>query len=426
MPHEPGQNPSILNTSSPAPASAHDRPNDHVINLSESVKGQESGNVTDAEPLVETSASALTPKFIKEDGTALIKIISPGWGSSGYYSQAMLERDSPEIYKAGTQMFVDHPTAVDEKARPERSLTNLAGFITEDAKYLKEGPQGPGAYAKAKIFSPYRNFLNEAAEIIGVSHRSIGKVAAGSAEGKQGKIVESLTKCFSVDFVTLPGRGGAIVPMLEAYRKNSESPADHELNEDNAEEIMPGNDKETVLTVESIRKTNPGLLTELKEAVLQEIQASVAHKLQEADQKKVLKENQDMKVELARLREAQVIQEAGKIVGKALEKTTLPEITRTRLLESVPKLATMKDGKLDEAAFNTAVTEAIKVETDYVAKLTESGKVKGMGGHTTPAGTGAGTGPVSELKEAFKAAYLRDGLTVEEADRRATIAAGGR
>jgi len=422
MPQEPGQNSTILINVRSAPAFAHDRPNDHVTILSESAKGQESGNVTDTEPLVETSASALTPKFIKEDGTALIKIISPGWGSSGYYSAAMLERDSPEIYKAGTQMFVDHPTAVDERARPERSLTNLAGFITEDAKYLKEGPQGPGAYAKAKIFSQYRNFLNEAAEIIGVSHRSIGKVATGSAEGKQGKIVESLTKCFSVDFVTLPGRGGAIVPMLEAYRKNTESLADHELNEDITEEIMAGNDKETVITVESLRQTHPALVAQIKESVLQEIKASEATKLQEAEHSRVLKENQDMKAELDRLREAQVIQEAGKIVAKALEKSTLPDITRTRLQESIPKMARMKDDKLDEAAFTTVVAEAIKTETDYVAKLTESGKVKGMGGGTG----GSGNGGSSKLKESFIKTFRAQGKSQKDAEMMAELAVNGR
>jgi DNA primase catalytic subunit len=206
--------------------------------------------------------------------------------------------------------------------------------------------------------------------------------------------------------------------MLEAYRKNSESladqepPAEHELNEDNTEEIMAGNDKETVLTVESIRKTNPALFTELKEAVLQEIQTSESHKKQDEDNKRVLKENQDMKVELARLQEAQAIQAAGKIVIKALEKSTLPEITKTRLIETVPKLATMKDGKLDEAAFTTAVTEAVKTETDYVAKLTESGKVKGMGGS---ASTGD-TGDNSKLKESWINTFKAQGKSQKDAE----------
>jgi len=421
MPQEPGPNSPILITTDPAPASAHDRPNDHVTNFSESDKGQESGNVTDAEQLIETSAAALSPKFIKEDGTALIKIITPGWGSSGYYAGAMLERDAPAVYKAGTQMFMDHPTAADEKARPERSLANLAGYITEDGKFLKEGPQGPGVYARAQILSPYRNFLNEAAQIIGVSHRALGKGISGSAEGKQGKIIESLTRCLSVDFVTLPGRGGAVVPMLEAYRKNAEQLAEHETITENHEDNMANEPKETVLTVESLRQTHPTLVKELKESVLQEIQASEATTTKEADHAKVLKENQDMKVELDRLREAQVIQEAGKIVVKALEKSTLPEITKTRLIETVPKLARMKDGKLDETAFTTAVTEAIKTETDYVAKLTESGKVRGMG-----SGSGKSSDKGSALKESFKKSFLAQGKSEKDAELMAESAVRGR
>ena len=407
MPQEPGPNSPILITADPAPAFAHDRPNDHVNTFSES-KGQESGNVTDAEQLIETSAAALGPKFIKEDGTALIKIITPGWGSSGYYAGAMLERDAPAVYKAGTQMFMDHPTAADDKARPERSLTNLAGFITEEGKFLKEGPQGPGVYARAQILSPYRNFLNEAAQIIGVSHRALGKGISGSAEGKQGKIIESLTRCLSVDFVTLPGRGGAVVPMLEAYRKNAEQLAEHETITENNEDNMANEPKDTVLTVESLRQTHPTLVKELKESVLQEIQASEATRTKEADHAKVLKENQDMKVELDRLREAQVIQEAGKIVVKALEKSTLPEITRIRLIESVPKLARMKDGKLDEAAFAEAVTAAIKTETDYVAKLTESGKVKGMGG--------SGPADPTKVKESWIRSFKAQGKSQKDAE----------
>jgi len=118
-----------------------------------------------------------------------------------------------------------------------------------------------------------------------------------------------------------------------------------------------------------------------------------------------------MKVELDRLREAQVIQEAGKIVAKALEKSTLPEITKTRLLESVPKLARMKDGKFDEAAFNTAVTEAVKTETDYVAKLTESGKVKGMGGSA-----GSSDKDTAKLKESWINTFKAQGKSQKDAE----------
>lgn len=421
MPQDPGQNPSLLND--PHPASAHDRPNDHVNTFSESDKGQESGNVTDIETFVEAATEGQQPNFINKNGNALVKIIKPGWGSSGYYKESALERDGPKVYAYGTHMHMDHPTALDEKARPERSLTTLASVITSPGKYLKNGPNGEGVYAEVHVFKPYREALNEMAPFIGLSHRALGRGPTGTVEGRTGKIIESLHKCLSVDWVTLPGAGGSVVQMLEAWRNDHEQPADNEtLTEqasitENQEDIMTGNDKETVLTVELLRETRPDLYTKVKEAALQEIQASEATRQAKADHDKVLKENQDMKVELDRLREAQIIREAGKIVAEALKTSTLPEITKTRLMESVPKLATVKDGKLDPA-FTEAVKAAIKTETDYVAKLTESGKVKGMGGSST-----GGSEPLTEaaMKERTEN-FLELGMSKEAAE----IAAKGR
>jgi len=172
----------------------------------------------DAEQFVETSPTALPGKFIREDGNALVKIIAPGWGSSGYYSKEMLKRDASRVYVPATHMHIDHPTSSQEKGRPERSLTTLAGVITEKARFLENGPNGPGVYAEARVFEQYRNFLNETAPFIGISHRALGKAKTGEAEGRSGRIIESLEKCLSVDFVTLPGAGGSLVQMYESWR----------------------------------------------------------------------------------------------------------------------------------------------------------------------------------------------------------------
>jgi hypothetical protein len=395
------------------------------VNIFSESNRQESGNVTDQlEELVETSfAAPLERNFIKPDGSARVRIIAPGWGSAGYYPESMLQRDAANVYVPATHQYIDHPTKTEEKERPERSLKDLSAVITGNVRYESQGVPIPGVYADIHVFKQYREFLNEKAPYIGVSHRAIGKRVTGTAEGKQGKIIESLHKCLSVDFVTKPGAGGGIMPMLEAYeayRKNVESLTEHETITENHEENMANEPKETILTAESLRQTHPTLVKELKESVMQEIQASEATKTKDADHAKVLKENQDMKVELDRLREAQIIQEAGKIVAKALEKSTLPDITKTRLIESVPKLARAKDGKLDEAAFTEAVTAAIKTETDYIAKLTESGKVRGMGGN--PGAPAKGTA----LKESFKATFLKQGKPEKVAEQMAEAAAAGR
>jgi hypothetical protein len=47
----------------------------------------------------------LTEGAVRKDGTALIKLIQPGWGSSGYYPAAVLERDGPTVFKTAPKCF---------------------------------------------------------------------------------------------------------------------------------------------------------------------------------------------------------------------------------------------------------------------------------------------------------------------------------
>jgi hypothetical protein len=454
------------------------------------------------EQFEEASPKALPAKFVNENGDAMIKIIAPGWGSSGYYPEAMLERDAPKVYVPALHMHIDHPTPTQEKGLPERSLKTLAGVITGEGKYLKDGVQGPGVYAPAKIFSQYRNFLNEMAPFIGVSHRAIGKAVPGTAEGKSGKIIETLQKVMSVDFVTLPGAGGGIVQMYESFRETGQTTIQEAagcklalsdvypdqqwddlsstekshfrslfawVSGDGMEDChLPIKDKSGAIVPDCVRNALARLnqvqglsgdeearvrsklegilntinkesetmdmktlkIEELKEARPDMIKAIVDEAERSEQFKKnrdemtaelegLKKENTDMKAEVSRLQEVRAIQEAAAYVGKELSKTSLPDVTKTRLAEGLPKSVTMKDGKLDEAAFAETVKTAIKTESDYVAKITEAGKVRGFGGGQS--GEKDGT-----LKETFKQTYLAQGLSEAEAEKRAALAAQGR
>ena len=107
---------------------------------------------------------------------------------------------------------------------------------------------------------------------------------------------------------------------------------------------------------------------------------------------------------------------------KKLESGTaeLEGILWGRLMDTLPKSITMKEGVLDTEAFKTVLTESVKAETEYIAKLTEAGKVRGFGGK--PADPNA----KGVLKESFKDTFLAMGMTKEEAEKKATIAAEGR
>lgn len=169
---------------------------------------------------------------VGQDGTAYLKLIAPGWGSSGYYSKEVLKRDGPAIFKAGTKNFWNHPTAAEESSRPEGDLRDLASVLTEDARYDDNGPAGPGLYAKANVMPHFREHVDSLAKHIGMSIRASGRAKEGKAEGKSGPIIEQLSRGVSVDYVTTPGAGGKILQLFEAARsRQSITGGDNDMDE---------------------------------------------------------------------------------------------------------------------------------------------------------------------------------------------------
>ena len=173
------------------------------------------------------------PKLITEAGTLtapsptgklMITLITPGWGSSGYYSEKILEQAAKDkVFPAGTQMHIDHMSSSDEYERPAGSLTTLAAVLEEDAvwdpAYLDEetGKKGRLA-APALLGSKFRPEITEFAKYIGTSVAVGVDMKAGEAEGRRGQIIEAMYphKLNRVDFVTVAGRGGKIDKVIEA------------------------------------------------------------------------------------------------------------------------------------------------------------------------------------------------------------------
>ena len=335
----------------------------------------------DVVPLIEAKTD--------DKGTIPIKIIDPGWGSSGYYSREVLQQAvNARVYAAGTQMFWNHPSKTDEKDRPERDLRDLAGVLTEDAWWDEHGPKGPGVYARAKVFSPYRDAVAEMGPYIGLSHYVWGESKTGEAEGKKGDIITRIVAARSVDFVTVPGRGGAIAEAFRAARP--QVPTDEQKT---AGDCSMGETTTPRLTLESLRKEHP----EIIEALWTEFENSAAMKEAQAQQEKKLAETEkaleEAKAENARLKEALLLVEARTFVEKKVKASTLPEISKTRVAEALAKDPVVKDGKIDETAYAAKIEAAIKSEAEYLANL-GAGKVSGMG-------TGAPT--EKTLEEAEKA-----------------------
>ncbi len=319
----------------------------------------------------------LIEKAVRPDGTVPIKLIAPGWGSSGFYSKDVLERDGPAAFPRGTKMYWNHQTAVEEAERPEGDLRNLASEFINGATYQEMGKSGPGLYADAKVFGAYKPHIEELAPHIGTSIRARGIATQGEAEGRKGNIIEKISQGISVDYVTQAGAGGQIVQLFESARP---APAHMEAKQ------------------------------EVKQVDEKEVQA-----LKEAADK-AAKDNEALLAEVARLKEAAVLREARDIAAAEIGKAPLPAITQERLIEAVALHPVMKDGVLDREEFGKVVEATIKTEREYIATLTGSGIIKGMGGTAT-----ADMGHKA-LSESFVNLYRAQGKNKEEAEKLAELA----
>lgn len=145
------------------------------------------------------------------DGKYRIRIIVPGQGSSGIYTAENLAESAP-LFKAGTEMFIDHPTETEEWERPERSIRDYAGVFLEDATVGEDG----ALYTVCKVFSGVNELIEDKWEHIGVS------INAWCADPiSEDGIVPPIAGVRSVDFVTTPGAGGAIIDLLESNRNDN-------------------------------------------------------------------------------------------------------------------------------------------------------------------------------------------------------------
>jgi hypothetical protein len=352
-------------------------------------------DLVDEAAIFEGDIVDLIEKAVAADDTINVKIISPGWGASGFYPAEVLKRDGAKAFPKGTLMHLDHPTAEESKQRPERSVKDLAAALSEDPVYQENHPQGPGLYGKAAVIPGYRKFIDAAAPFIGVSIRSYGKSEEGEAEGKKGVIIKELVHHpvhNTVDFVTKAGRGGQVLALMESYRPSGD-PA--------------GTNQEPDVTQEAATMTDE----EIKK-----LQADLA--ASEAEIVKIKAENEVLKDDNRVLREAQVLVEAGKIVAAELAKVDLPQISKDRLQETLVKAAKLTgEGKLDATALTESIATTVASESDYVTKLhgVGSGEVRDMGRSTPELD--------KKLEESYFEGYKREGYDDDTARKMAKTAA---
>lgn len=149
-------------------------------------------------------------------GRMLIRLIKAGWSLNGnFYGAEVLKRDGAKAWPAGTQAFIDHATDDEDYERPAGSVKNLAAVLTEDARW---DAASESLVAEVRLFAPWREALTDMADTIGMSIRAYVTAEHGEREGRTGNIVTSIEQGRSVDFVTKPAAGGAILAVLESLQ----------------------------------------------------------------------------------------------------------------------------------------------------------------------------------------------------------------
>lgn len=175
------------------------------------------------ENTVLTEASG-TAKPTESKGIWRVKLIAGDVaGSSGYYPASVLERDGARAFPKGTHVYLDHPTQTEDYDRPERSVRDLVGALTEDAAYADDPVDGKGLYAKVLFKESVREDVAFYAQTAGMSIRAIG-VHEESPDGEL--IVTEVVEGLSVDIVTHAGAGGRLLVMSESARKGQETGPD--------------------------------------------------------------------------------------------------------------------------------------------------------------------------------------------------------
>jgi len=291
-------------------------------------------------------------KFDK--GRATVVVIKAGFNATEdrYYPVEVLKRDYG-IFE-GMKMYADHPTEEEDKARPERSIRDWVATLSEvtcDENGIVTGI--------AEILEPWlmtklaslreKDMLSE----MGVSINAVGSASKGTIEGKETLVIEKLVACRSVDFVTEPGAGG-IVTLYESDRS-------YDID---------------LVELSTLKDKRPDLVKAIESALRAEIikEAKMSKELEEQIQEKddrittLTKERDDLKETAEKAQKAEAKAKAQADIKEAVDKAELPQAAKDRLIEV-----------FKEAESAEGIEEAIKSEVDYIAKLSESGKVKNLG-----------------------------------------------
>lgn len=292
-----------------------------------------------------------------EKKKAHVVLIKEGWSKNKRYYPAQVLEQAVPLFE-GAKCYLDHS---DIKGIPNRSVRELTGFY-ENVKFAGKQVEADLQFLDTEAGKVGLDIAKETVKhnklLAGLSIRGIGTMR----KVEEGHEVENLSKIISVDLVSDPAAGGEFLRLYES--------------------VMEVKDDMKDLTLEKLKEERPDLVQSISE----EVESRVYGKKGELDRqlKEIKEQNDKLAKDIAEWKTYGQVKETETILEKELAKSELPDIAKER----IRKLYTGKIAKVEE------ITESIKSEKEYIAKIAENKQVN-VGN----------SGKDSEVKEQNKEKY---------------------
>lgn len=299
-------------------------------------------------------------RVLKESGFSLGKvtgatrwrarIIKPGQGSSGFYTEDGIRTTGPESFPAGTKINADHQGMSAFFEQPAGSVTTLIGAVATTPEWLSDDPEGPGLYAEVEFSQEWAPFVEQFAPILGLSIQAYGYGENETPEGSpiiEGFIPHPLN---TVDLVTVPGAGGKLVELAESYSGTMPK----FINENRAKmdseatQVEANNGKDNGMTPEEIQALTEALTNAVKGAFV------------------------ELKESLAPAPKTDEAPEMSAVVEAVVE-AQLPKIARDKVLKAVEGGVKVEDAITAEKEYIKQLGESLKPVDAPTGKVTEHG-----------------------------------------------------
>lgn len=267
--------------------------------------------------------------LVEKDGTYEVTLLTPGQGTTAYYTEELIERDAPAAFPKGTHVYLDHL-----QEGEVRTTQKLVGTLVEDTT-IRESDGA--AINRLKPFRHWADFVEDIREAVALSINSAGKAVEGMIEGKKVVLAESLTPSVmnTVDIVPWGGRQGS------GFNESLQSALNHADEDDQAGDPDAGDENEGTKM-----ELDEASVTALSLAISKEVGATLAEALAPKPTEK--DENAD------RLETVEAVQ--------AVESAEVPASVKTRLLEGI------KDGSLGVDAVKAEVAQVVALREEIVAE----------------------------------------------------------